>query len=194
VSNKPKKPQKLKPLESKSGRHGPTVLVLPPREQIAFDLKQELVSHDPNAFTSTLPAGAPADPPPRVVQRQRLSDTRKGPTRAFRIQAAPSEDNPSGVVKIYVTIGLYEDGRPGEIFIRVGKSGSLASGAFDGAAMAASVAWQYGTPCYAIASKWKAMKFEPSGFTGDEKYPIAHSVLDLVGRWLLDTFCPKEPE
>lgn len=122
--------------------------------------------------------------------RSRLPDTRKSVTRTFRL---PLED---GVVKIYATVGMYEDGRPGELFINADKSGSLARGALDATAMAVSVGLQYGIPLSVFVDKLVNMRFEPNGLTGDKEYPVAASVLDLVARWLRDLFplVPTEGE
>lgn len=121
-------------------------------------------------------------PPEAVVvtTRERPPDERRSLTREFHL----------GEVEIKVTVGLYADGRPCELFINCGTRGSTLSGAFDSAAIAASLALQYGMPIHVLADKWRAQGFEPSGFTGDKKYPTALSVMDLVGRWLLDHFPP----
>lgn len=110
---------------------------------------------------------------------------RKGRTVKFHVR------DQDGDVKFYVSTGEYPDGRVGEIFIKIDKQGSLASGALDGAAIAASLALQWGCPVEEIAHKWRAMAFRPSGRTDSKKYPVAASVLDVVGRWLLDTYGPR---
>lgn len=117
--------------------------------------------------------------------RERLPDTRQSVTRKFKI-VRPGHRN--GDLCMYVTVGLYPDGRPGEIFIRSDLTGSFASGALDAAAMILSIAWQYGVPFTPTVEKLKGMRFEPQGVTGDSQYSIVASPLDYVARWLLDRF------
>ena len=121
--------------------------------------------------------------------RERLPDTRHSVTRKFKI-ARPGHRN--GDLSMYVTVGLYPDGRPGEIFIRSDYTGSFASGALDAVAMVLSVAWQHGVPFEPTVEKLKGMRFEPQGVTGDPKYTIVTSPLDYVAKWLLDKFGKKE--
>jgi hypothetical protein len=117
--------------------------------------------------------------------RERLPDTRDSIIRSFVI-ARPNHRN--GDLKMDVTVGLYPDGRPGEIFIRSDYTGSFASGALDAVAMALSMAWQYGVPFRPTVEKLKGMRFEPQGATGDPKYGIVTSPLDYVAKWLLNRF------
>lgn len=121
--------------------------------------------------------------------RNRLPETRQSVTRKFKI-ARPNHRN--GDLRMYVTVGLYEDGRPGEIFIRSDLTGSFASGALDAVAMCLSMAWQYGVPFEPTVAKLRGMRFEPQGATGDPKYGIVKSPLDFVAKWLLDRFGKKE--
>ena len=121
--------------------------------------------------------------------RNRLPDTRQSITRKFKI-ARPGHT--SGDLSMYVTVGLYPDGRPGEIFIRSDRTGSFASGALDAVAMVLSVAWQYGVPFEPTVAKLRGMRFEPQGASGDSKYGIVKSPLDYVARWLLDRFVKEE--
>lgn len=95
-------------------------------------------------------------------------------------------------LKMWVTINTYPDGRPGEIFIKADKSGSLASGALDAVAIALSMAWQHGVPFETTMEKFVGFRFEPNGITGDETYPIVASALDYIARWALDRFGKKE--
>lgn len=95
-------------------------------------------------------------------------------------------------LKMWVTINTFPDGRPGEIFIKADKSGSLASGALDAVAIALSMAWQHGVPFEDTMKKFVGMRFEPNGITGDEAYPIVASALDYIARWALDKFGKKE--
>ena len=95
-------------------------------------------------------------------------------------------------LKMWVTISTYPDGRPGEMFIKADKSGSLASGALDAVAIALSMAWQHGVPFEATMAKFVGMRFEPNGLTGDQTYPMVASALDYIARWALDRFGKKE--
>ncbi len=94
----------------------------------------------------------------------------------------------------YVTVGLYDDGTPGEIFIVMAKEGSTISGLMDAFATAVSLALQYGVPIDILTTKFCHMRFEPSGFTGNQDIPIAKSILDYIFRWLELKFCQKEEE
>jgi ribonucleoside-diphosphate reductase alpha chain len=125
-----------------------------------------------------------------VPFRERLPDTRESVTRRFEI-ARPGHRN--GDLSMYVTVGLYPDGRPGEIFIHSDRTGSFASGALDAVAMCMSIALQHGVPFGPLVGKLKGMRFEPQGATGDPKYGIVTSPLDYVARWLLDRFDKKTP-
>jgi hypothetical protein len=112
---------------------------------------------------------------------------------AARIAQREHGGSPQGQpLKMWVTINTYPDGRPGEIFIKADKSGSLASGALDAVAIALSMAWQHGVPFESTMEKFVGFRFEPNGITGDEAYPIVASALDYIARWALDKFGKKE--
>ena len=84
----------------------------------------------------------------------------------------------------YVTVGLYEDGTPGELFITMSKEGSTVSGLMDTIASSVSLALQYGVPLQVLVERFSHMRFEPSGFTGNPNIPIAKSIVDYIFRWL----------
>src|SRR5260221_6114298 len=84
----------------------------------------------------------------------------------------------------YFTVGLYEDGRPGELFIKMAKQGSTMSGLMDTIGILTSLALQYGVPVEALAGKLKNMCFEPCGWTPNAEIREASSVVDYVFRWL----------
>jgi ribonucleoside-diphosphate reductase alpha chain len=84
----------------------------------------------------------------------------------------------------YITVGLYEDGAPAELFIRMSKEGSTISGLMDTIATAISLALQYGVPLRVLVDRFSHMRFEPSGFTGNPDIPIAKSIVDYIFRWL----------
>ena len=84
----------------------------------------------------------------------------------------------------YMTVGLYEDGKPGEIFTVMAKEGSTVSGLIDGFSTMTSLALQYGVPVEDMVRKFSYTRFEPSGFTGNQDLPQAQSVLDYMFRWM----------
>jgi ribonucleoside-diphosphate reductase alpha chain len=88
----------------------------------------------------------------------------------------------------YITVGLYPDGQPGEIFLKMAKEGSTVSGLMDSFATTVSVALQYGVPLRDLVNKFAHVRFEPSGFTGNQEIPIAKSSIDYIFRWLGSRF------
>ena len=92
----------------------------------------------------------------------------------------------------YLTVGLYEDGTPGELFLRMSKEGSTLSGLMDAFATVVSISMQYGVPLEDLVSKFSHMRFEPQGFTGNQEIPIAKSIVDYVFRWLGARFLGPE--
>ncbi|NOX38865.1 MAG: vitamin B12-dependent ribonucleotide reductase [Calditrichaeota bacterium] len=114
--------------------------------------------------------------------RRRLPDERKAITHKFSV----------GGHEGYITVGMYEDGSPGEIFIVMAKEGSVVSGLMDSFATAISLALQYGVPLKVLVDKFSHTRFEPSGYTGNPNIPYAKSVMDYIFRWLALKFLPKE--
>ena len=108
------------------------------------------------------------------MTRRRLPDTRKSLTHKFRV----------GGTKIYVIVGLYEDGTPGEIFICGAKEGSTLSGFMDCFAISISMGLQYGVPLKDMVHKFKHTNFDPGGFTGNNAIPQAKSIVDYIFQWL----------
>jgi ribonucleoside-diphosphate reductase alpha chain len=94
----------------------------------------------------------------------------------------------------YLTVGLYEDGQPGEIFLTLGKAGSTLAGFADAFATAISFALQHGVELRFLVDKFTHVRFEPSGFTGNSDIPIAKSIVDYVFRWLALRFLPKDEQ
>ena len=115
--------------------------------------------------------------------RRRLPDERQAMTHKFSIAGHEG----------YVTVGLYEDGSPGELFLTMAKEGSVVSGLVDAFATSVSLALQYGVPLQVLVDKFTHMRFEPSGFTDSRDIPIAKSIVDYVFRWLELRFL-KQPE
>jgi len=122
-------------------------------------------------------AGTPARPRP---YRERLPDERRSITHKFQV----------GGQEGYITVGLYEDGRPGEIFIKMAKEGSTVSGLMDTVALLTSVALQYGVPLEDLTRKLRNTRFEPYGPTNNPNIPWATSVIDYIFRWLELRFVP----
>ncbi|WP_141322778.1 vitamin B12-dependent ribonucleotide reductase [Myxococcus sp. AB025B] len=120
-------------------------------------------------------------PEPRAVRR-RLPDERRSITHKFSI----------GGHEGYLTVGMYEDGSPGELFIVMAKEGSVVSGLMDSFATSISLALQYGVPLKVMVDKLSHTRFEPSGFTGNPAIPIAKSITDYIFRWLELKFLPSE--
>jgi ribonucleoside-diphosphate reductase alpha chain len=110
----------------------------------------------------------------RGATRRKLSPERDSITHKFSI----------GGHEGYITVGKYEDGAPGEIFIKMAKEGSTLSGIMDAFALSVSIALQYGVPPRALVDKFVNSRFEPSGYTGNPKIRYAKSVVDYLGRWL----------
>ncbi|MCC7381636.1 MAG: vitamin B12-dependent ribonucleotide reductase [Deltaproteobacteria bacterium] len=92
----------------------------------------------------------------------------------------------------YITVGLYEDGTPGELFITMSKEGSTISGLMDTIATSISLALQYGVPLRVLVDRFSHMRFEPSGFTGNKDIPMAKSIVDYIFRWLGQKFLREE--
>jgi ribonucleoside-diphosphate reductase alpha chain len=87
---------------------------------------------------------------------------------------------------------MYEDGKPGEIFLVMAKEGSTISGLMDTFATSISMALQYGVPLEALVEKFSHVRFEPSGFTKNPEIPYAKSVTDYIFRWLASKFLSAE--
>ena len=124
---------------------------------------------------------AQAGTEPRLARR-RLPDERRSITHKFSI----------GGHEGYMTVGMYDDGAPGELFITMAKEGSVVSGLMDSFATAISMALQYGVPLRVLCEKFSHTRFEPSGFTGNPDIPIAKSITDYIFRWLALKFLPVE--
>lgn len=115
-------------------------------------------------------------------QRKKLADERQALTHKFSI----------GGHEGYITVGLYEDGRPGEVFITMSKEGSTISGIMDAFATSVSLNLQYGVPLQVLVDKFTYMRFEPSGFTTNKQIPMVKSIMDYIFRWLAVKFLSPE--
>jgi ribonucleoside-diphosphate reductase alpha chain len=124
----------------------------------------------PEASTEPRPAGRP--------YRRHLPDERRSITHKFRV----------GEQEGYITVGLYEEGAPGEIFVNISKEGSTIRGLMDAVAMLTSVALQYGVPLENLVDKFRGVHFEPNGLTGNPRIPTSSSLVDYIFRWLEQRF------
>jgi ribonucleoside-diphosphate reductase alpha chain len=114
--------------------------------------------------------------------RRKLPDERHAITHKFSIAGHEG----------YITVGMYEDAKPGEIFLVMAKEGSTISGLMDAFATSISMALQYGVPLEALVEKFSHVRFEPSGFTKNPEIPYAKSITDYIFRWLASKFLSAE--
>src|SRR4029077_10476596 len=113
------------------------------------------------------------DAPPRA-RRHQLPDTRASVTHKFNI----------GGHEGYITVGLYKNGLPGELFITMAKEGSTVSGLMDSFALAVSMSLQHGVPLKLLCEKFAHTRFEPSGWSPNPDIGFAKSIMDYIFRWL----------
>jgi ribonucleoside-diphosphate reductase alpha chain len=114
----------------------------------------------------------------RAPFRRRMPATRQSITHKFEVAGHEG----------YLTVGTYEDGAPGEVFITMAKEGSTVGGTMDAFGTAISLCLQYGVPVRELCQKFAHSRFEPSGFTKNPDIPIAKSIVDYIFRWLDATF------
>ena len=161
------------------------------REEVATDVAR--AAHHADGLQSVGPESESnvEDVPHRVIEkivervvhrplRRKLPDTRQALTHKFDI----------GGHEGYITVGLYEDGSPGEIFITMNKEGSTVGGLMDTIATLASLALQYGVKVEDLVRKFEHVRFEPSGMTRNRDIPMAKSIVDYLFRWLAMEFIP----
>ncbi len=118
---------------------------------------------------------------PKPVRRK-MSDTRTSVTHKFSIEGHDG----------YITVGLYDDGTPGEIFLSMAKQGSTVSGLMEAFGRAISYALQYGVPIQDLVRNFSHMRFEPMGRTENRDIPMAQSIIDYVFRWLASRYMSPE--
>ena len=132
------------------------------------------------AATPAVASGVPAKPEPiqrelfARAQREKMPVERASVTHKFSV----------GGHEGYITVGMYPDGRPGEIFIKMSKEGSTLSGVMDGLALTISLGLQYGVPLKVFVDKLVNTRFEPSGISSNPNIRFVSSVLDYIARWL----------
>ncbi|HXT69588.1 MAG TPA: vitamin B12-dependent ribonucleotide reductase [Vicinamibacterales bacterium] len=137
-------------------------------------------SRDKEKAAATADGVAAAD----VPRRRRLPDERQSITHKFDIAGHEG----------YITVGLYEDGQPGELFLTMAKEGSTISGFADAFAQAVSYALQYGVPLQDLVDKFSHVRFEPSGMTRNADIRFAKSIVDYIFRWLAAKFLSHEAQ
>jgi ribonucleoside-diphosphate reductase alpha chain len=120
----------------------------------------------------------------RTPVRRKLPDERQALTHKFDIAGHEG----------YITVGLFEDGQPGEIFLVMAKEGSTISGFADAFAQAISYALQYGVPLQALVDKFSHVRFEPSGMTKNPDVRFAKSIVDYIFRWMASKFLSPEAQ
>ncbi|MDE2755339.1 MAG: vitamin B12-dependent ribonucleotide reductase, partial [Acidobacteriota bacterium] len=116
--------------------------------------------------------------------RLRLPDERQAITHKFSVAGHDG----------YLTVGMYDDGTPGEIFVVMAKQGSVVSGLMDTVATSISMALQYGVPLRVLVDKFSHSRFDPAGFTNNPQIPIAKSIVDYIFRWLGQKFLTVEDQ
>jgi ribonucleoside-diphosphate reductase alpha chain len=117
-------------------------------------------------------------------QRRKLPDERQAITHKFDVAGHEG----------YITVGLFEDGTPGEIFLVMAKEGSTISGFADAFAQAISYALQYGVPLQTLVDKFSHSRFEPSGMTKNPEVRFAKSIVDYIFRWMATKFLSPEAQ
>ncbi len=165
---------------------GDDLRVLEDKVSARLEVTANAVVTAANAFSSSIAnavnlghaAALRAEPdssqgPPRAV-RHRLPEERASLTHKFSIAGHEG----------YITVGMYPNGQPGEIFIKMAKEGSTVSGLMDSFATAVSLSLQHGVPLKVLCEKFAHTRFEPSGWTGSEQIGFAKSIMDYIFRWL----------
>jgi len=122
-------------------------------------------------------------PGPPAANRHRLPDERVAVTHHFSV----------GGHEGYLTVGLYPNGEPGEIFIRMAKEGSTIAGLMECFGTVVSVSLQHGVPLRVLCDKLSHTRFEPSGWTGNKKIGYAKSIMDYIFRWIEARFLTADP-
>src|SRR5947209_15130752 len=146
---------------------------------VSNDQAKSTASVAPASVLAVAPASVPVpltqdlNAPPRAV-RHRLPEERASVTHKFSIAGHDG----------YITVGLYPNGCPGQLFIKMAKEGSTVSGLMDAFATSISLSLQHGVPLRVLCDKFSHLRFEPSGWTGNEQLGFAKSIMDYIFRWL----------
>ncbi|MGE0686220.1 MAG: hypothetical protein AB7P33_05730, partial [Dehalococcoidia bacterium] len=142
----------------------------------------EALDEEPPVPGAVFPVHAALSPDGEPLHRRRLPDERQSITHKFRV----------GEQEGYVTVGLFDDGTPGEIFVTISKEGSTIRGLMDSVAMLTSYSLQYGVNLRTLVDKFRGVHFEPAGFTSNPAIPQASSLVDYIFRWLELKFLAEE--
>ena len=145
---------------------------MPATQPITLTNEAATAGADADVARADLSLVPKSEPSPAI--RRHLPDERRALTHHFSIAGQEG----------YLTVGVYEDGLPGEIFITMAKQGSTISGLMDSFATAVSLALQYGVPLEVLCGKFTHTRFEPSGWSGNPKIGYAKSIVDYIFRWL----------
>ena len=184
-------------LSSQSSEEADEKLAEPPEDEDAEEEARGEVSAEVAAMANEVVAAVertqPGDPErvrrpvEKVVEkiverplRRRLPETRRSVTHKFNVAGHEG----------YLTVGLYEDGSPGELFVTMAKEGSTVGGLMDSLGTAISVALQYGVPVESLVKKFTHQRFEPAGMTTNPEVPFAQSLVDYIFRWMGMEFVP----
>jgi ribonucleoside-diphosphate reductase alpha chain len=133
---------------------------------------------------ATLLDAATAAPPLPASRRRRLPDDRQEVGRKFRV----------GDYEGYIHVGLYDDGKPGDIFVDIAKEGTTLAGLMNSFMISVSLGLQYGVPLEVYVSKFAHMRFEPSGLTNDQDIRVAKSLVDYIFRWMGKKFLDADTQ
>jgi ribonucleoside-diphosphate reductase alpha chain len=140
---------------------------------------EETAAESRLAASAAQPGAGPGKP-----FRHKLPDERRAITHKFSVAGHEG----------YLTVGLYVNGQPGEIFITMAKEGSTVSGLMDSFATAVSLALQYGVPLKVLCDKFSHTRFEPSGWTNNPEIRYAKSMMDYIFRWMAVKFLPRDAQ
>jgi ribonucleoside-diphosphate reductase alpha chain len=149
------------------------------RSQPLSTRREDALAVEPQAAVAV---AAPVAQP--VARRVKLPDERRAITHKFSVNGHEG----------YITVGLYDNGQPGEIFLTMAKQGSTVSGLVDAFATGISIALQYGVPLRTLVDKFSHTRFEPAGFTTNPEIPMAKSITDYIFRWLASKFLPVDEQ
>ncbi len=156
------------------------------REKDAKKMNAEQQAEEKGAESAAVPTVtiASVTEQKNAPRRRRLPDERRAINHKFLV----------GGHKGFITVGLYDDGTPGEMFITMAKEGSVISGLMDAFATSISIGLQYGVPLQVLVNKFVHMRFEPSGFTNNPNIRIAKSIVDYIFRWMSMKFLSSEDQ
>ena len=184
--------KRVQPLNTSKQKETGVRIWEPEKQESGFRIQDSGGAKQDSGFRSQESGASSPTPSPQPLvpsatpkpYRRKLADERRAITHKFSI----------GGHEGYLTVGLYEDGLPGEIFITMAKEGSTVSGLMDSFATAISLALQYGVPLKVLCDKFSHSRFEPSGWTPNPDIRMAKSVMDYIFRWLAIKFLPHEAQ